>query len=639
MLSDAERVQSKLNAIYKERQAFQGEVYALCQKLAYLRLHIGRNADKNPDCKKLLDDAEKDHDLFSLSHLAEAKVKLQKLRSEIFDGKDEGDKRNNARATLQGIVDSIVPAPLPEDPEDPTPKSVDIPSDSIELLVDVGRCAAHLLFDDLAASIIESCKNTKIVGSPTFRVKLDYLKCEVQAKELDSKDSITDDTPGAVPIDPSAKKKMSALSSKKALPPSKLDARHVDALRLSRRVEALKLLDRTIMSARRLGDPDLLQEGAVLAWNLGLPLLQPHLRKHVHRVFNLAAQVLQEISSPLTPLRAMLHLEVAKCELSSDFLAKASQHVTESIQQDYGHIDVDRVMSPEMTTDEYPCFPTPVEPTPEDVAKADAKNSELRKLDRYAFPMHRKLELRTSIYSEPDNAEEKALLQLEQAKEVSDVGLQKTLLQKSAGLLEMSSEASSSSSPPPSPTSSPSRQAPSICLEDIIDEANPLAIGDGEPMQAPPQSTKSQTSLWSEIVDMAWSLRHTQLVKRAVVPILSNVWSVEKNREFVVMQVKAHFTLAEALVEELKLTIVPPLPIPSSDDDENNTPRTSKRPDPRALGIPCERDSLLAPPAAFADKVDKLKIQTISAISCGIKRAVKLGPTALYLVESGGEIR
>ena len=451
----------------------------------------------------------------------------------------------------------------------------------------------------------------------------------IQMQELDNKNSISDDTPGALPSSQSDTKAHhgSAYRKSQSLPPSKLDARHVDALRLSRRVEALKLLDRTIMSARRLGDPDLLQEGAILAWNLGLPLIQPHLRKHVHRVFNLAAQVLHEISSPLTELRAMLHLEVAKCELSSDFLAKAASHVKDSIRQDYGEIEVDRVTAPEMTTDEHPYFPSPLQPTPEDVAKAASMNSELRKLDRFTYPMHRKLELRTSIYSEPDNAEEKALLQLEQAKEVSDVGLQKTLLKKSAALLELPSGSSSN----------PSQGTPT--LESVTDPTDPLSIGEGEAMTAPSLSTKSQTSLWFEIVEMAWSLRDVDLVKRAVIPILSNVWSIERHREFVVMQVKAHFVLSESLVEDLKLTPVPPLPIlRNSDDAENDADEpssSSRRLDPRALGIPCERDSLLAPPAAFADKVDKLKIQTINSISCGIQRATKLGPSASYLVESG----
>ena len=77
MLSEAERTQSKLNGILSDKNDFKAEVFALCQKLAFLRLHVGRNADKNPDCKKLLDEAEKDQELFSLAHLAEAKVKVR----------------------------------------------------------------------------------------------------------------------------------------------------------------------------------------------------------------------------------------------------------------------------------------------------------------------------------------------------------------------------------------------------------------------------------------------------------------------------------------------------------------------------------------------------------------------------------
>ena len=138
---------------------------------------------------------------------------LQRIKSGIFEGKDEADKRNNARNTLSTIVESIVPTREPSDESDDQPKQVDIPSDAIEFLVDVGRAAAHLQFDDLAGTIIEHCKNTKIVGSPTFRVKLDYLKCELQAKELDNKDSITDETPGAKASDPSAKRKVGKMKS------------------------------------------------------------------------------------------------------------------------------------------------------------------------------------------------------------------------------------------------------------------------------------------------------------------------------------------------------------------------------------------------------------------------------------------
>jgi hypothetical protein len=54
--------------------------------------------------------------------------------------------------------------------------------------------------------------------------------------------------------------------------------------------------------------------------------------------------------------------------------------------------------------------------------------------------------------------------------------------------------------------------------------------------------------------------------------------------------------LVRRLVESLKLMTPPPLPTTSNDDDEEEAVHTSKRPDPRALGIPCSRGSLLSPP-------------------------------------------
>ncbi len=629
-LLTAERNQSALESEMKMKKEYQTTVLSLVQRVALLRLDVGRNGAINGDCKKLLDEAEKDDTVFLNGDRAALTITLQKLRSGILDGKDEKDKLTGAENSLMSLLSTLSPA----DPENPDAEP-DVPADAFDFIVDAGRIASRFSFNSFAQSCIDKCKSTKLIGSPAFRIKLDYLKCEVLAKELDEKTSITEDVSGA--SSESSKAKTGKLSlTKEKLPPAKLDSRHVSALRLSRRVEALKLLDRTIMSARRLGDPNLLEEGAILAWNLGLPLLQPHLRKHVHRVFNLAAQVLGEISSPLAKLRAMLHLEAAKCELASDFLAKASSHVLESLKMDYGKIDEDRVIAPEMTMDEPPLFPSPPILTAEEIAQADAKNDAFRPYDRYTYPMHRKLQLRTSIYSEPDNAEEKALLQLEQAKEVSDASLQRTLLQKSAALLELSNEVAEDEDETPS--SPKATSSPDVTLADICDPSKPIAFGAGETMTAPSQSVKRQTSLWSEIMTMAWSLRNVELVTRAALPVLSNVWDSANNREFVVMQVKCQFTLAESLVERLKLMGLPPLPhaaTTSGDDDEDEVPTSTKRPDPRALGIPCLRGSLLAPPEKWADEADMLKRQVVGAISAGIKRAENLGTSASYLVESG----
>lgn len=149
----------------------------------------------------------------------------------------------------------------------------------------------------------------------------------------------------------------------------KLDARRTEAFRLADRVEALKRVERSLLNCKRLGDPELLQvqllpmnspgarssecrrrllravflivtcspasfacswldiqtrqralspwlalslqEGCCLAFSVGLPLLGKRHRKHVHRCFSLAAQILQELESPLARLRAQLHLEAS----------------------------------------------------------------------------------------------------------------------------------------------------------------------------------------------------------------------------------------------------------------------------------------------------------------------------------------
>ena len=71
------------------------------------------------------------------------------------------------------------------------------------------------------------------------------------------------------------------------------------------------------------------QEGCCLAFSVGLPLLGKRHRKHVHRCFSLAAQILQELESPLARLRAQLHLEVSETGETGPRRAQVS-HVSEA---------------------------------------------------------------------------------------------------------------------------------------------------------------------------------------------------------------------------------------------------------------------------------------------------------------------
>ena len=93
-----------------------------------------------------------------------------------------------------------------------------------------------------------------------------------------------------------------------------------------------------LIACKRLHEPSLFQEGAIISWNIGIKLLTPQWRKHVHRVFLLCAQTLELYDSPLVQLRARLHFEIAKCEVASDFLAKAITQVDKSLGNDYGDL-------------------------------------------------------------------------------------------------------------------------------------------------------------------------------------------------------------------------------------------------------------------------------------------------------------
>ena len=52
-----------------------------------------------------------------------------------------------------------------------------------------------------------------------------------------------------------------------------------------RRIEALKVLDRAMIANKRLMDADIIIEGCILIWNLGLPLLKKSSRVNIYKPF------------------------------------------------------------------------------------------------------------------------------------------------------------------------------------------------------------------------------------------------------------------------------------------------------------------------------------------------------------------
>lgn len=101
-------------------------------------------------------------------------------------------------------------------------------------------------------------------------------------------------------------------------------------------LDALKSADRALQNARSLSDGQLIEECCTAIWNLSLPLLQPSTRMSAYRPLFNAAAALEAIHSTRLLLRAHIHYEVARCELSADFLVKAAEQLTHALALDYG---------------------------------------------------------------------------------------------------------------------------------------------------------------------------------------------------------------------------------------------------------------------------------------------------------------
>ena len=297
-----------------------------------------------------------------------------------------------------------------------------------------------------------------------------------------------------------------------------------------KRIEALKVLDRTLVACQRFEHAEeLLTRGTILAWNLASPLLTPHLRKHTHRVLDTASSILAELESPLLRLRAHFHLEVAKCEIASDFLTNARAHVEAGLALEYGDL------GPEEKEEQ---SGSSVEGGSVDKDSREEEHDDpLRPLDRYFCPLRATLELRANLYREPETVEGRVVLLLEQAQDTQDPTLKRSLVEKASDL--MSTHFASSKD-----TSKVDQD------QDIQDQLNEEHMS--QTLAGSSSERKRLARLWNQLLHLAWSIQNLPMTERAARELLAldtlEPWDVELHREFLLQQNQAHCLLAECQV-------------------------------------------------------------------------------------------
>ncbi|KAG7376312.1 hypothetical protein PHYPSEUDO_013774 [Phytophthora pseudosyringae] len=285
----------------------------------------------------------------------------------------------------------------------------------------------------------------------------------------------------------------------------KVSCRQRQSRLLARRVEGMKAFERALLASKRQQDPHLVERVCIYAWNLSLPLLQPHLRNQLARVVGLSSSILEELDSLLLGFRARLYLEMAKLEVASDFLAKASVNISKALSLDYGTItrgSDGAAMSVEVLSEHEDWIARPV--------------------DTHLFPIKQKLDLKLAAEDSPSTSVE-VLAMLEQVKEGKDPHQQRSTLTR--------------------------------CIETMTE----ISSASG------PRASADHVRLWSEISSLAWnSLHDSALAQRATEMVLSTYFAVSETGEVVtpksisgekslmILEVDMRLLMVEILATKLK---------------------------------------------------------------------------------------
>ncbi|KAM3912864.1 cilia- and flagella-associated protein 46 [Leptodactylus fuscus] len=135
-------------------------------------------------------------------------------------------------------------------------------------------------------------------------------------------------------------------------------------------------LETTLQNAVRLGDPKTIQDVCTTLWDHCLPLLQHNLRKHVKKPLISIADSLENIESLLTVTRCQIHLEIAQIEEEEDRIDVAIRHLEKALTLD-----------------------------------------DSGQYQNYLRSFLHRLQLRITLYTKPQRAEDQAAMIIEQAKQ------------------------------------------------------------------------------------------------------------------------------------------------------------------------------------------------------------------------------
>jgi len=330
------------------------------------------------------------------------------------------------------------------------------------------------------------------------------------------------------------------------------------------RIEALKKLEEALSSARRALDPELIQDGCLLIWNVALPLLQPSLVQHAEPSLRKALAALEELRSPLAELRAAIHLELARYEYSMDFIQKAYDQVRKALALD-------------------------LPPTPTGESRVER---ELRQMED-------RLALQLDMYREATTVEERCTLLLERAKSAKAAHLKQRLLLQVQTMLTESE-----------PTSEACEEGEGVDAPEGVAGA-PEGGADVSEDPAAKKLLRERTRLWAELLKHSWQQRLAECSRAAVAAVLSHTWDPSVDGDLVRLQADAHYAAAEICVAEMQQLEAEI----AAQQAAAEAPRLTSKASSASLAVSSEEKYL---------RVDELRQQSLSSMGEGIELGLAL---------------
>ena len=109
----------------------------------------------------------------------------------------------------------------------------------------------------------------------------------------------------------------------------------INEKRIKARAEALNILEKNLAGCIRLQNYDLLNQSAMIIFNMSMPFFKKSFRKFFQKAFYRCAEQLELINSNESFLRAALHFELSKYYLDEDLLQEANQNIIKALSNDY----------------------------------------------------------------------------------------------------------------------------------------------------------------------------------------------------------------------------------------------------------------------------------------------------------------